>query len=88
MNPLNPVLTKLEYDEYDHDSLHCLIIHKSSDMPAACVRLVPAVSNNKQTTSTQLPFEKYCTSIIDNDFIQQLDLVRNRQCEISRLAVD
>jgi N-acyl amino acid synthase of PEP-CTERM/exosortase system len=81
----------IESDEYDHYALHCLIIHKSSNMPAACVRLVPAITQNidsEQQSLSLLPFEKYCTNSIDKNFIQQLNLVRNTQCEISRLAVD
>ena len=32
---------EMETDEYDDCSLHCLIIHNSTNIPAACVRLVP-----------------------------------------------
>ena len=35
-----------------------------------------------------LPFEKYCNKSLDIDFIKHLNLERETQCEISRLAVD
>ncbi|WP_198263245.1 PEP-CTERM/exosortase system-associated acyltransferase [sulfur-oxidizing endosymbiont of Gigantopelta aegis] len=81
----------MESDKYDRYALHCLIIHNSSRMPAACVRLVPATSGNVDTELAALdllPFEKYCTDSLDHDFIEQLNLIRSRQCEISRLAVE
>lgn len=71
-----------EYDEYDGSSLHCLIRHKSSNMAAGCVRLVPAID------SEPLPFEKYCSESVDTTFVDKLNLDRSRLCEISRLAVD
>lgn len=87
---INSFPDNMEFDEYDEHSMHCLIIHKSSKIPAACVRLVPAISlNNKPLQPFErLPFEKYCTDSIDKHFVQQLNIVRQTQCEISRLAVD
>ena len=75
---------EMETDEYDDKALHCLITHKSSRIPAACVRLVPAV-NHGHTIS--LPFEKHCNESIDSDFINQMNLDPETKCEISRLAV-
>ncbi len=74
-----------EFDEYDEYSLHCLITHKSTKIPAACVRLIPAFNNGH---NVQLPFEKYCAESLDIDFINKLNLDRKTECEISRLAVD
>ena len=48
---------EIETDEYDEDSLHCLIIHKKTNIPAACVRLVPTSAHGHDVL---LPFEKYC----------------------------
>ena len=76
---------EMEIDEYDEDSLHCLIIHKSSNIPAACVRLVPATVNGK---IIPLPFEKNCNESLDKNYIEQLKLDPITECEISRLAVD
>ncbi|MCP3852182.1 MAG: PEP-CTERM/exosortase system-associated acyltransferase [Gammaproteobacteria bacterium] len=81
---------EMESDEYDDYSLHCLIVHKKTNIPAACVRLVPTVEDEHATQplSTLLPFEKYCLESLDMDFIKQLKLQRDTECEISRLAVN
>ena len=71
-----------ETDEYDDHSLACLITHKSSGLPAGCVRLVPALEHKP------LPLEKYCGESLDRAFIASLKLQRSTLCEISRLAVD
>ncbi len=75
-----------EKDEADDYSLHCLIIHKKTMRPAACVRLVPAFKNNGE--EVQLPFEQHCPESLDRAFIDNLNLKRESVCELSRLAVD
>ncbi len=72
----------LEFDEYDEHSLHCLITHKSTGMPAGCVRMVP------RSESKVLPLEQFCSEALDNSFIESLNLDTSQMCEISRLAVD
>ncbi len=74
-----------EVDEFDDSSLHCLITHRFSKTPAACVRLVPAGTDED---TGRLPLEKYCAESLDATFVRQLELDRNTVCEISRLAVD
>ncbi|MCB1829054.1 MAG: PEP-CTERM/exosortase system-associated acyltransferase [Chromatiaceae bacterium] len=74
-----------EHDEFDGHSLHCLIRHRASQMPAGCVRLVPAVGNASEEL---LPFEKHCKKSLDEAYISGLNLDRRTICEISRLAVD
>jgi len=76
---------RLEVDEYDPYSKHCLIIHRSSNLPAGCVRLVPAMGG---TELAPLPLEKYCNNSIDHEQVARLNLKRDTVCEISRLAVD
>lgn len=76
---------QLEKDEYDDDSMHCLIKHKSSGRAAACVRLVPALYDRP---AFELPLEKFCNASLDHEFIESLNLERQKQCELSRLAVD
>ncbi|MCL7421364.1 MAG: PEP-CTERM/exosortase system-associated acyltransferase [Methylobacter sp.] len=76
---------KQEYDEFDDQSLHCLITHKMTGLPAGCVRLVPTTGNKGEAL---LPFEKYCSESLDHEFIKSLNLDRETICEISRLAVD
>lgn len=74
-----------EKDEFDADALHALVTHKSSGMPAGCVRLVSPIGSPGRDL---LPFEKNCAASLDDAFIQELDLERSTVCEISRLAVD
>lgn len=76
---------QLEIDEYDQFSRHCLIVHRSTDTPAGCVRLVPALG---ECDVDPLPLEKYCRTSLDWGYIENLKLDRNTVCEISRLAVD
>ncbi|MCF6251997.1 MAG: PEP-CTERM/exosortase system-associated acyltransferase [Methylococcaceae bacterium] len=75
-----------EKDEADDYSLHCIIIHKKTMRPAACVRLIPAFKNNGE--EIQLPFEQHCPESLDRAFIDNLNLKRESVCELSRLAVD
>lgn len=76
---------KLEYDEYDAQSIHCLITHIPTGQPAGCVRVVPTFSSEVRDP---LPLEKYCSDCLDMDFIKAMNLPRESICEISRLAVD
>ena len=75
-----------EKDEYDDFSLHCLIRHKKSGLPAACVRLVPAFDNKNRLTP--LPLELHCKDSLDHQYMNSLNLDRQTVCEISRLAID
>ena len=74
-----------EKDSFDAASLHALVTHKSSGLPAGCVRLV---SPTGQEGIDLLPFEKNCRGSLDEEFVRSLGLDRSTVCEISRLAVD
>ncbi|MAT52738.1 MAG: PEP-CTERM/exosortase system-associated acyltransferase [Porticoccaceae bacterium] len=76
----------LEKDEYDDFSHNCLITHKLSKMPAACVRLIPAVSEGR--TDYPLPYELLGPDVLDRQFFERFDVPKETLCEISRLAVD
>jgi N-acyl amino acid synthase of PEP-CTERM/exosortase system len=76
---------EMEIDEYDDFSTSCLITHKSSGFPAACVRIVPAISARGDHP---LPYEKLGPDILDQEFFSDFDEPRDSLCEISRLAVD
>jgi N-acyl amino acid synthase of PEP-CTERM/exosortase system len=76
---------QMESDAYDSHSLHCLVTHKGSGLPAGCVRLVATQGPRRDHP---LPFEKFCPDSLDDDYIDGLKLSRNAMCEISRLAVD
>jgi N-acyl amino acid synthase of PEP-CTERM/exosortase system len=73
-----------EQDQFDDNSLHCLIVHKSTQRPAGCVRLVTTGDNNLE----KLPLEAYCASSLDAGFMERFESQRDSICEISRLAVD
>lgn len=83
--PLDHFPDEMEFDDFDDVSLHCLIQHKETGMPAGCVRLVPASTDAQPA---QMPFERYCMDSLDHAFIESLHLQRDTECEISRLAVD
>jgi N-acyl amino acid synthase of PEP-CTERM/exosortase system len=74
-----------EKDAFDAVSLHALVTHKGSGLPAGCVRLVSATGPGG---SDPLPFEQNCAGSLDEAFVQSLNLDRTTVCEISRLAVD
>ena len=76
---------KMESDEFDKQSLHCLIVHKATERAAGCVRLVPA---DERYENGLLPLEKFCKNSLDRDEISRLNIDRGAVCEISRLAVD
>lgn len=71
-----------ESDEFDTHSVHCLIIHKLSGMPAACVRVVKVDQN------TKMPMETYCQESLNVQLFSELAAQRSTICEFSRLAVD
>jgi N-acyl amino acid synthase of PEP-CTERM/exosortase system len=76
---------KMETDEFDKQSLHCLIVHKETGRSAGCVRLVPVCDDLENGL---LPFEKFCQQSLDKQLIESWHLQRDTECEISRLAVD
>jgi len=76
---------KIETDEFDEQSLHCLIVHKETGRSAGCVRLVPVCASIENGL---LPFEKFCQQSLNKPLIDSWHLQRDTECEISRLAVD
>lgn len=83
--PLERCPDGIETDEFDDYSTHCLISHRASGLPAACVRLVPPPPDDPLGP---MPFEKHCGDSLDRDFFKALNPDRSTVCEISRLAVD
>ncbi len=76
-----------EKDSYDKDkkSVHCLIMHKSHNRPAGCIRIIPATCGGE---TMQMPIEKVCPGIMNHDSLKQEQFPRSMMCEASRLAVD
>ncbi len=75
---------EMEADEYDEQSLHCALIHKSSGNAAGCVRLVMPYYKN---LVVPLPFESCCAHAMDKMKYDISTLDRSTFGEISRLAV-
>ncbi|GEM_PF-282957 len=73
---------KLERDEFDASSRHCLVMHRATGRPAGCARLVLADEQRL------LPMEKFCSAAIDETIMRQFDGRRDTVCEFSRLGVD
>lgn len=73
-----------ESDEYDAQSIHCLLVHQPSNVAAGCVRLVLPKSEDPDAP---LPFEKHCMNSLDRAIADPLLAKRNAIGEISRLAV-
>lgn len=71
-----------ETDEFDPQSLHCVIQHRESKKYAGTVRLVCTKSDTQL-----LPIEKYCLDSIDHPTLSPTNFPRHKICEISRLAV-
>jgi N-acyl amino acid synthase of PEP-CTERM/exosortase system len=74
----------LEEDEYDAQALHCLILHRSSELPAGCVRLI---HTRQDDPHAPLPIERYCGDCLYPGPTHPTQLPRKSLCEISRLAV-
>lgn len=72
----------METDEFDPQSLICVIQHRVSQTYAGTVRIVCSNSDEEL-----LPLEKYCEWSISEENIKPKDFPRNKICEISRLAV-
>lgn len=74
-----------ECDDFDDQSLHCLVTHKGTLTPAGCVRVVRPDPGH---AGGLLPLEKYCGHSLDADYKQGYALAGKEVCEVSRLAVD
>lgn len=75
-------LDEMEKDGFDEQSIHCLVTHKASGVPAGCVRLVTVEQN------TRMPMEDHCDGSLDREFFNAFEHRREGMAEISRLAVD
>jgi N-acyl amino acid synthase of PEP-CTERM/exosortase system len=74
--------SRLETDEFDEYSHHCMVIPRRSGRLAGCVRLVCA------SETQPLPIHKYCLDSIYTDYAETLLTDRENICEFSRLSVD
>lgn len=76
---------RMEQDEYDPHSLHCLLRRNAPEgEPVGCARLVLPRPGQPDCP---LPFERTCAQAIDRSIIDPAALPREGIAEISRLAV-
>lgn len=80
--PISTFSNGQEIDEFDCQSIHCLVTHKASGLPAGCVRIVLVEG------SDHMPMEVHAADSIDHVFIDSFQDRRATVCEVSRLAVD
>lgn len=73
---------KLETDEFDSHSIHCLIQHIGRELYAGTVRIIRSSSADEP-----LPIEKFCEDSITNAVLHPKNFAREDIVEISRLAV-
>ena len=75
---------KMETDDFDNFSFHCLLEHRRTNTFAGCIRLViPPISQPQKL----LAFEKNCLHAARPEIIDSTTLKRGSFGEISRLAV-
>ena len=75
---------KMETDDFDNFSFHCLLEHRRTNTFAGCIRLViPPISQPQKL----LAFEKNCLHTARPEIIDSTTLKRGSFGEISRLAV-
>lgn len=71
-----------ESDSYDKHSQQCLIYHRETGLPAACIRVIYAGRDQP------LAIEDLCRDRIHVQYREKLAEHRGSVCEVSRFAVD
>ncbi|MBA4216618.1 MAG: PEP-CTERM/exosortase system-associated acyltransferase [Proteobacteria bacterium] len=80
--PLQP--NGMERDDFDDQSVHCLLRHRATGEPVGCTRLIMADAENPQAL---LPVEESCAEVLDRRIVDPAQLPRHTVAEVSRLAV-
>lgn len=75
---------QMEQDDYDAQAQHCLLVHRPSNAPVGCLRLI---GPQKDDPSTPLPFQRYCKNSLSYDSFDLGALPQDSFGEVSRLAV-
>jgi len=76
--------SRIEVDEFDDRSLHCVVTHRPTGQVAGCARVVTTRENLHEDP---LPLEKFCLPALSLGSMGPLSQ-REEVGEISRLAVD
>lgn len=77
---------KMEFDDYDQNSIHCLVEHKRTGRPAGCLRLVFPDPDGPPPVN-RLPMEAYGGKSLTHPFLHPEKLPKESYFEISRLAL-
>ncbi len=75
---------ELEYDQYDEQSAHCLLMHKPSGVIAGTVRVIPT---DRQNPDARLPLEIIAGDLFFPDAIPHENISRAHLGEISRFIL-
>ncbi|MCB1859239.1 MAG: PEP-CTERM/exosortase system-associated acyltransferase [Gammaproteobacteria bacterium] len=75
---------RMEIDTFDQQSKHCLLLHRSTNSYAGCVRLVLA---DPDDTRPAIPLQMHCAESLDTRILDIQSLPRDSFGEISRLAI-
>jgi N-acyl amino acid synthase of PEP-CTERM/exosortase system len=78
------IADEIELDEYDPNSVHCLIRAVATNRFIGCARLIMADPDDR---NAPLPFETLCANTLDRSIVDPAKLDRSRIAEISRLAI-
>lgn len=78
--PVRP--ERIEYDNYDKHSVHCLLEHRTSQTPAGTLRMIGCY-----TGTEHLPIEHYFLEQFTRPELAPSAFARDSICELSRLAV-
>jgi N-acyl amino acid synthase of PEP-CTERM/exosortase system len=81
--PVRP--DRRETDDYDANSLHCLM--RTSSEPRRLVGCTRVVLAKRDDPDYLLPFERTCAATLDRSIVDPAKLPRDRIAEVSRLAV-
>jgi N-acyl amino acid synthase of PEP-CTERM/exosortase system len=73
-----------EVDEFDPQSVHCLLSKQGTGEPVGCTRLILCRPDDPEY---RLPFENSCRDVLDRGIADPDRMPRNTLGEVSRLAV-
>ncbi|MGQ7261702.1 PEP-CTERM/exosortase system-associated acyltransferase [Vreelandella sp. V005] len=79
-------IQRIETDEYDEHSLHCLIEHRRSGLLAGCMRLI-IPSDDTESKFYKLPVEIQGKHSLNHKIIHPAKMPKLQICEVSRLAI-
>lgn len=83
--PTDP-MRRLEYDIFDKEALHCLVLHRPTGLTAACTRLVTP-QPGADSPLDRLPLQSYAAESLYDSPLHPDQAASGSFYEISRLAI-